>query len=136
VLANVLAQLAVAELEAGDPRAAVAIADEALALARRSFPPHNFRLAASLYALGRAKLASGDAHAALPLLDEALSVRSPPHPPGDPRVLEVEVARADTLAALGRADEAQALRRDIAPRVARLGAPYRDALHVDVPALP
>ena len=63
-----------AELEAGDAGKAETIASDALALARRSFVPGNFRLGASLYALARAKLANGMADASLKLLDEALSV--------------------------------------------------------------
>jgi len=128
VRANVLAQLSLAELEAGDARKAESIASDALAMARRSFVPGNFRLGASLYALARAKLARGMADASLQLLDEALKVRSPPHPPGDPRVLEVQASRVATLAALGRDEEAAALRRSVDPLIDKLGAPYRPAL--------
>ena len=128
VRANVLAQLSLAELEAGDARKAETIASDALALARRSFVPGNFRLGASLYALARAKLAGGMADASLKLLDEALSVRSPPHPPGDPRVLEVQASRIAALAALGRSEEAASLRRFVDPLIEKLGAPYRAAL--------
>jgi serine/threonine-protein kinase len=133
VLANVLAAWSLAELEGGDARKAESIAVQALALARRSFQPGNFRLGASLLALGRAKLALGDAGAGLALLDEALTVRAPPHPEGDPRVLEVQAARADALSGLGRAREAAELRASIAPLVAKLGAPYRKSL-ASVPA--
>ena len=136
LLANVLAQLSIAELEAGDARKAGVIASDALSLARRSFQPSNYRLAASLYALARAKLALGQAQAAMPLLDEALAVRSPPHPPGDPRVLEVQSARADALAAMGRSDEAQSLRREIASLIAKFKAPQRESLRVRVSAIP
>jgi hypothetical protein len=128
VRANVLAQLSLAELEAGDAGKAETIASDALALARRSFVPGNFRLGASLYALARAKLANGMADASLKLLDEALSVRSPPHPPGDPRVLEVQASRVAALAALGRGEEATSLRQSIDPLIDKLGASNRAAL--------
>jgi len=132
VRANVLAQLSLAELEAGDARKAETIASEALALARRSFQPGNFRLGASLYALARARLALGSADAALPLLDEALSVRSPPHPAGDPRVLEVQAVRAAALTALGRRDEASLLRQAIDPLIDKLAAPYQGSLRREI----
>ncbi|HEY6940498.1 protein kinase domain-containing protein [Dokdonella sp.] len=133
VLANVLAQWSLAELEAGDAARAESIAEEALALARRSFQPRNFRLGASLHALGRAKLALGQAEAAMILLDEALAVRSPPHPPSDPRVLEVQVVRAAALTAMGHGEQATSLRRDIAPFIAKLAPPWRASLHDPLP---
>jgi serine/threonine-protein kinase len=134
VLANVLAQWSLAELEAGDGAKAESIAEDALALARRSFQPRNFRLGASLYALGRAKLALGKADSAMPLLDEALTVRSPPHPPGDPRVLEVQVARAAALAVTGHGEQAESLRRDIAPLIDKLAQPWRTSLRGVLPS--
>ena len=125
ILATLLAQLAESQLDAGDPAAAEASANDAVAMARAVLPANNMRLGTSLFALARTKLALEQDAAALPLLREALAVRSPPYPPGDPRVLEVEVALAG---ALGATDEARTLRSRLVPALAALSTPYAKIL--------
>jgi serine/threonine-protein kinase len=120
----VLAELAEAQLDAGDAAAAAKTAAEALALARIAYTAKHYVLGIPLFALARAQLAQGDAAGAEPLLREALALRQPPHPAADPRVLEVKVALVDALTTLKRDAEAQALRAEIEPLLAASSTPY------------
>lgn len=124
ILANLLAQLSLAELDAGDAAAADTIATRARDLARRVFAQGNYRLGLPLFALARAELGLGRAGAAIPLLREALAVRSPPHPARDPRVLEVQVALVAALEATDQHGEAAELRAAILPLLRGDGSPY------------
>ncbi|TDR35360.1 serine/threonine-protein kinase [Tahibacter aquaticus] len=124
ILANLLAQLSLAELDGGDAATADTTATRATELARRVFEPGNYRLGLSLFAAARAKLALGRADAAVPLLREALSVRRPPHPAHDPRVLEVQVALVTALEATDRLREAGEIRAAIQPRLRSDDSPY------------
>jgi len=113
------AELAEAELDAGQAEAAETEAEAAVALARKLGAGAKLRSGAPLYALARVKLSRGHADEAEPLLREALAVRSPPHPADDLRVLEVEVALCTALRDEGKAGEADALRKVIAPELAQ-----------------
>ncbi len=124
ILANLLAQLSLAELDGGDAPTADTIATRATELARRVFEPGNYRLGLSLFASARAKLVLGHADAAIPLLREALAVRRPPHPAHDPRVLEVQVALVAALEAMDQHREAAAIREGIEPLLRGAGSPY------------
>jgi serine/threonine-protein kinase len=124
VLAKLEAQLAEAELDAGFSARALETATHALQTARSALPPQNIGLGQPLFALARAKLAQEAAEDAERLLREALAVRSPPLSGDDLRVLEVKAELAAALAALNRHDEADALRREIEPRLAASASPY------------
>jgi serine/threonine-protein kinase len=124
VLAKLKAQLAEAELDAGAPAAAAATAESALAAARATLPPGNIGIGQPLFALARAKLALERADEAEPLLREALAVRNPPLRADDLRVLEVKSALVVALSMRHRADEAEALRRDIEPALRASPTPY------------
>jgi len=124
VLAKLEAQLAEAELDAGDSARAIETATRALDTARAALPPRNIGLGQPLFALARAKLAQERAGDAEPLLREALAVRSPPFRGDDLRVLEVKAELAAALSALNRRDEADALRREIEPLLAASPSPY------------
>jgi serine/threonine-protein kinase len=118
------AELAQAELDAGDVESAGRTADEALAAARKAYPARHYMLGVPLFAVASTRLAAGRAGEAEPLLVEALAVRSPPHPASDPRVLEVEVALVDAWTKLGKSDEARRMRDEVEPRLRALGTPY------------
>jgi len=118
------AQLAEAELDAGDPNRARTAAARALELGRAGLPQGNYRLGYPLFALARVELAQERAGSAEPLLREALAVRSPPHPPNDPRVLEVKVALVDALTVLGKTTQAETLRSEIEPQLKASPSPY------------
>jgi tetratricopeptide (TPR) repeat protein len=124
VLAKLEAQLAEAELDAGDPARALASATHALDTARAALPPKNIGLGQPLFALARAKLAQEQAGDAEPLLREALAVRSPPFRGDDLRVLEIKAELAAALSVLNRHDEAAELRREIEPLLAASPSPY------------
>ncbi|MBN8481872.1 MAG: serine/threonine protein kinase [Xanthomonadales bacterium] len=115
VLANLLAQSSLAELDAGNAAGADALSARAGDLARRVFEPGNYRLGLPLFAAGRSRFALGHAEEAIPLLRQALAVRMPPHPSSDPRVLEVEVALVAALDATGEHREAAEIRAAILP---------------------
>jgi len=127
-LAQLDAQLAEAELDAGHLDEAHRAATDALAAARKTVPAGNVRLAAPLFALARAELARGNAGAAEALAREALAIRNALLPARDPRVLELKVALANALAAQGRAAEAKTLQAEIHPVLAALRSPYADDL--------
>jgi len=127
-LANAMALLSLAELDAGNVDRATMLADDAVSLARRTFPPRSYRLGLSLYALGCAASANGDTTSALRALDEALAVRMPPHPAGDPRVLEVQVERVRVLRVLQRGPEARGIEEAIEPLIRALPATWRQRL--------
>lgn len=124
ILANLLAQLSLAELDGGDAATADRTATRATELARGVFEPGNYRLGLSLYASARAKLALGHADTAIPLLREALAVRKPPHPAHDPRVLEVQVALVAALEATDQQREAAEIREAIQPQLRSDDSPY------------
>jgi serine/threonine-protein kinase len=119
-----LAQRSEAELDAGDAAAAEASASSALDHAHRAYPADDFRNAFALYALARACLARGAPQRAESLLREALKLRSPPHPATHPRVLEVEVALVQALAAQDKQVEASTLRARIEPLLRQAPPPY------------
>lgn len=123
VVALLHAQLAEAELDAGDAAMAQATASKALELARAALPAHNIGLANALFALARAELALERGAVAEPLLREALAVRSPlaPH---DPRVLEIKVALTRAIEARGGDVEAAALRAELEPLLGASGSLY------------
>jgi serine/threonine-protein kinase len=104
------ARLALAELDAGDANAALATANESVAMARTVFLPGHFNLGTPLLALGRAELALGHAREADAAFREAIAARSPPFPADDLRVVEIEVDDVAALVALDRSDDASALR--------------------------
>jgi serine/threonine-protein kinase len=121
------------ELDAGDLSAAETAATSALAAARQAYPQGSFRLGDPLYAYARTRLARGHADEAEALLRQALEVRRPPYPDDDPRVLEVEVALVDALAAQRKTAEARHLRASLEPRLARSASNYAADLraHLD-----
>ncbi|HEY6985883.1 MAG TPA: protein kinase [Rhodanobacteraceae bacterium] len=123
-LALLGAELAEAELDAGNAKDAHRIAADVLAGARKSLPQGNIRLGPPLFALARADLAIGDAHEAETLAREAIAIRITLLPVYDPRLLEAEVTLAGALAAQDRVAEAKALLRQIEPALARLSTPY------------
>jgi serine/threonine protein kinase/tetratricopeptide (TPR) repeat protein len=124
LLCVLLAQLSMAQLDAGDTPAALATAMRSVALARTLFKPGQIGLGTPLYALARAELQGGHPAVAEPLLREAIAARSPPNPPGDVRVVEIEVTLVNALDALGRGDEARTLRERIDPPLATSSSPY------------
>jgi serine/threonine-protein kinase len=124
----VVAQRSEAELDAGDAAAALASARQALDFATRAWPADDFRRGFPLFALARAELAAETSADAEPLLREALRLRRPPFPDSHPRVLEVEVALVEALAAQGRHAEAQALRARIEPLLRKPPLPYSTVL--------
>ncbi len=123
VVALLHAQLAEAELDAGEAAKAQATASKALELARAALPSGNIGLANPLFALARAELALEHPAVAEPLLREALAVRSPlaSH---DPRLLEVKVALARAIEARGADVEAAALRAELEPLLDASGSLY------------
>jgi serine/threonine-protein kinase len=112
-LAMVLSTLSETQLDSGNVAAAGVSAEAAMAGARKAFPHPAGALARPLLALGRVKLALHQPVQAEPLLREALGLRQPPYPADHPRVLEVKVPLAIALEALGKHDEARALRTEI-----------------------
>lgn len=112
-----LAQRSEAELDAGDVDAARSSATQSLEFADKAYPADDFRRAFALYAAARVALAGQRGADAEPLLRRALGLRSPPHPATDPRVLEVEVALVQALAAQGKRDEAERLRHMLGARL-------------------
>jgi serine/threonine-protein kinase len=128
LLCVLLAQLSMAQLDAGDTPGALATGTRSVAMARALFKPGQIGLGTPLYALARAELKLGHAAIAEPLLREAIAARSPPNPPADPRVVEIDVALVNALDALGRVDEARALRSRIEPLLATWSSPYASIL--------
>ena len=127
------AALSEAQLDAGDRQTAFATAQRSLSQARKILPPQHYLLGDSLLALAQVDLALGHADAAEPLLHEALAVRSPPYPANDLRTLEVQVALVNALTALGRSDDAHALRSSIEPLLTAASSPYAiDLLNVSI----
>jgi eukaryotic-like serine/threonine-protein kinase len=124
IRATVLAQLATAELEAGDAASAQITSAEALAIMRRVLPAGNLRSGIALLASARVKIALGHAGDAEPLLREALAVRSPPFASDDLRVLEVKVALVEALTVLKKGNEAQTLRAEVEPLLKASSTPY------------
>jgi serine/threonine-protein kinase len=118
------AQLSEAQLDAGDAAKAESTATAALTMARKALPAGNYRLGIPLLALAHAEYALARANEAEALLREALAVRSPPHPANDPRVLEVQVALVNALAAQGKQQEASALSARIEPLLKASPSPY------------
>ena len=55
---------------------------------------------------------------------EALKVATPALPPTDPRVLEIKTYLVTALDALGRGDEARAMRAEIEPALKASSSPY------------
>ncbi|MGA8277888.1 MAG: tetratricopeptide repeat protein [Rhodanobacteraceae bacterium] len=124
LLSVLLAQLSQAQLDADDPAQALATATRSVAMGRNLFKSRQVGLGTPLFALARAELALGQADRAEPLLREAIAVRSPPNPANDPRVLEIKVSLVNALDALGRSDEARALRNEIEPSLSASASPY------------
>jgi serine/threonine-protein kinase len=124
VRAAVLAQLAEAELDAGDAATADARAKEALDISRKVLPPGNYRLASALYSLARSRIALGQAADALPLLEEARALRANVFEEADLRRLELRVAKIEALAALQRTVEAEHERALLKPLLRADASPY------------
>ena len=108
-IAQLMAQLGEAALDAGDSARARLAASKALATVRKVVKPDSPRMAAPLFAMARVELADGNAHAAELLLREALAVRDKRLPQHDPRMLELNVGLVRAVAAQGRIDEARAM---------------------------
>ena len=128
LLCVLLAQLSMAQLDAGDAPKALATATRSVAMARTLFRPGQIGLGTPLFALARAELKLDHAEVAEPLLREAIAVRSPPNPAGDPRVVEIQVALVNALDALGRVDEARSLHSAIDPLLEASSSPYAPIL--------
>jgi tetratricopeptide (TPR) repeat protein len=124
VRAAVLAQLAEAELDAGDAAAADVRAKDALDISRKILPPGNYRLASSLYSLARSRIALGQAREALSMLEEAEAMRAKVFDEHDLRRLELRVAHVAALNALGRPAEAEPERVALAPLLRADATPY------------
>jgi len=87
---------------------------------------HNsYLLGYPLFAMARVLLAQGHPEQAEPLLRQALALRAAVHPADYPRVLEVEVALANSLAAQNRPDEAATLSAVIEPLLNSVATAYR-----------
>jgi tetratricopeptide (TPR) repeat protein len=123
-----LARLSLAQLDSHDAATARTTAVASVAMSRTVFTPKHLNLSTPLLALGRADLALGHADEAEPALREALAVRNPPFPAGDPRVLEVKVFLVEALEALGRTEEAVAMRAEIEPLLKASASPYESDL--------
>ena len=119
-----LAGLSEAQLDAGDPDAALASAQAAMASARANIPPGHYLVGTPLYSLARVELALGHPERAEPLLLESLKLRQSNHPNDDPRVLEVQVALIAALHATQRDEEATKLRVEVEPQLRALRSPY------------
>ena len=124
LLCVLLAQLSMAQLDAGDVPTALATATRSVAGARTLFEPGQIGLGTPLFALARAELKLGHASVAESLLREALAARSPPNPPDDPRVVEIQVALISAVQAQGRTDQAHNLRDAVEPILASWSSPY------------
>lgn len=124
ILATLQAQLAEAELDAGEFAAAQATATRALELARKTLPPGNFRLGPVLFAAARVELAMASAAHAESWLREALALRSSVYPANDPRTLEVKVALVNALTAQSKTTEAQSWVAEITPLLQASKTPY------------
>jgi serine/threonine-protein kinase len=124
VRAAVLAQLAEAELDAGDAATAEARAKEALDISRKVLPPGNYRIASALYSLARSRVALGLAGDALPMLEEAQAMRAKVFEEPDLRRLELRVAKVEALAALQRPAEAELERASLEPLLRADATPY------------
>jgi serine/threonine-protein kinase len=125
---QVLADLSEALLDGGDVAEATAVAEKAVAYARKAFVPPHYKLAMPLFALARAELAAGHANAAERLLSEALALRSPLHPPSDLRVLEVQVALSSALVMQGRQAEADTISVAVTSPLKASKSPYASDL--------
>ena len=136
IRATIQAQLALADLEAGDVASAAALAADALSAMRQTVPAGNFQLGTPLVASARAALASGHASEAEALSREARAVRSPPYPANDPRVIEVDVVRVEALRALGRQDEAAALVAEIRSALTVIAKPIASEFDARLSAAP
>jgi tetratricopeptide (TPR) repeat protein len=119
-----LAWLSDAQLGTGDATTAAVTAQRALDSSHKAFTSDHYKIGFALYALARADLALRRAADAEPLLREALKVRSPPHPATHPRVLEVQVALVQALAAQGKREPASTLTSQIKPRLQASSSPY------------
>jgi serine/threonine protein kinase len=105
---DVLANLALAEIESGDAAQARVDAEKGVALARENWQPGEFRQAMPLLALARTRMNEENYAEAEPLLREALRARTSAEVAAHPCVLEIEVELIRTLVVLGRADPARA----------------------------
>ena len=118
-----LADLSLSQLEAGDAAAAFDTAQQAVGFGHKA-PINRYGLALPLLAQGRAALALGRAADAETPLREAVAFRRSTYAADDLRVIEVEVALAECLAALHEDAEAAALRATIVPLLHTLSNAY------------
>lgn len=129
-----LADLSLAQLDAGDAAAAYASATQSVLFGRKTLRD-NYGLGVSLYAFGRAAMAVEHDEEAEPALREALSLRSRVYSATDPRLLEVQVALAGALRARHETDEARLLTAQIAPMLEASKSAYaaelREQLRTD-----
>ncbi len=109
IRASIEAELAMAQLESGDPTSSKPHAANALATMRSLVPAGSPWLSFPLFVEARVLLASGDATQTESLAREARAARGPQSAADDPRVLETDVVRVEALRALGRDAEATAL---------------------------
>ena len=123
-IAQLMAQLGEAALDAGDSTKARLAASKALATVRKVVQPGSPRMAAPLFAMARIELAGGNAQTAESLLREALAIRSKRLPEQDPRLLELRVALARACAAQGRIDEADAMAAPLQVALKASTSPY------------
>ncbi|MBX3693036.1 serine/threonine-protein kinase [Dokdonella sp.] len=128
------ATLAEARLDAGDSAGALTDAQKAMAMANDAVAPNALMLRAPQFALARALGAHARAAEAEPLLRAAIAANRPPFGDSDPRILEIEVELASTLASLGRTAEAVRLRDDLAPRLHALDTRYARSLLARLPS--
>lgn len=105
---DVLANLALAEIENGETAQARVDAEKSVALARENWRPGDFRQAMPLLALARTRMTEENYAEAEPLLREALQARASAEAAAHPCVLEIEVELIRTLRVLGRNDPARA----------------------------
>ena len=94
----------------GDLAAARPLFERALAIAERALGPEHPETAVSLNNLGFLLLGQGDLAAARPLLERALAIREKVLGPNHRHTKDSARVTAEALDALGRADQAAALR--------------------------
>jgi eukaryotic-like serine/threonine-protein kinase len=128
-----LADLSLAQLDAGDAAQALATAQQAVAFGRKALAG-NYALALPLFAEGRAALALERASDAESLLREALALRRKVFVEDDLRTLEVQVALVESLTALHKNDEAKALMTAIVPLLQASPNGYAAELRVRLPS--
>ena len=124
------AELAEAELDAGDTEAALVTGGAGLVQARKVLPAQHYLLAMPLFALARGELAAHRYAEAETLLLEALALRTPLLPASDPRILEIKVALVAALEGQGRTADAHSLRPEVEKTLHALRTSYAEELRM------